>query len=167
MFSEMRIYIMNKNSVWFVGTCLLFFIAGYTMNDVAISLPRYKVAVVDINKVMDKSSEIKSLKISQEKQTKELETLISKAQNELANASDPNKFVQLEAIYKKQIEDKRTAIDEEYSKKIVQITSNIKSLISTEAKKTDYNLVLPAGMVISGGEDITENVIKDMKAQKQ
>ena len=54
---------MNKNSVWFVGTCLLFFIAGYTMNDVAISLPRYKVAVVDINKVMDKSSEIKSLKI--------------------------------------------------------------------------------------------------------
>lgn len=157
---------MNRNNIWFIGACLLFFIAGYTMNDVAISLPKYKVAVVDVNKVMDKSSEIRSLKISQEKQAKELETLISKAQNELANITDPNKFVQLEADYKKQIEAKRNAIEDEYNKKIVQITSNIKSLISTEAKKSDYNLVLPAGMVISGGDDITENVINDMKGKK-
>ena len=157
---------MNRNNVWFIGACLLFFIAGYTMNDVAISLPRYKVAVVDINKVMDKSSELQSLKNSQEKQAKELDTLISKAQNELANEHDPNKFLQLEANYKKQIETKRNAIDEEYNKKIIKITSNIKSLISTEAKKTDYNLVLPAGMVITGGDDITENVIKDMNVKK-
>ena len=157
---------MNKNNIWFIGACVLFFIAGYTMNDVAISLPKYKVAVVDINKVMDKSSQVQSLKISQEKQAKELETLISKAQNELANEHDPNKFVQLEANYKKQIDTKRDAIDEEYSKKMIQITSDIKSLISTEAKKTDYNLVLPAGMVISGGDDITENVIKDMNVKK-
>lgn len=157
---------MNRNNIWFIGACLLFFIAGYTMNDVAISFPRYKVAVVDITKVMDKSSEMQSLKISQEKQAKELDTLISKAQNELANEHDPNKFVQLEANYKKQIETKRDAIDNEYNKKIIQITSNIKSLISNEAKKTDYNLVLPAGMVISGGDDITENVIKDMNGKK-
>lgn len=157
---------MNKNNIWFIGACLLFFIAGYTMNDVAISLPRYKVAVVDITKVMDKSAEIKSLKISQEKQAKELEALISKAQNELANINDPNKFVQLETDYKKQIDAKRNSIEDEYNKKIVQITSDIKSLISTEAKKTDYNLVLPAGMVISGGDDITENVIKYMTGKK-
>ena len=155
-----------RNNIWFIGACLLFFIAGYTMNDVAISLPKYKVAVVDVNKIMDKSKDLQSLKISQEKQAKELETLVSKAQNELANERDPNKFVQLEANYKKQIEAKRNEIDEEYSKKLVQITSDIKSLISTEAKKTDYNLVLPAGMVISGGDDITENVINDMNQKK-
>ena len=157
---------MNRNNIWFIAACVLFFIAGYTMNDVAISLPKYKVAVVDINKVMDKSSQVQSLKISQEKQAKELETLISKAQNELANEHDPNKFVQLEANYKKQIETKRDAIDEEYSRKMVQITTDIKSLISNEAKKTDYNLVLPTGIVISGGDDITENVIKDMNVKK-
>lgn len=157
---------MNRNNIYFVGACLLFFIAGYTMNDVAISLPKYRVAVVDINKIMDKSAQVQSLKISQEKQAKELETLISKAQNELANEHDPNKFVELEANYKKQIETKRNAIDEDYSKKMVQITTDIKSLITNEAKKTDYNLVLPAGMVISGGDDITENVIKDMGSKK-
>ncbi len=157
---------MNKSNIWFIGACLLFFIAGYTMNDVAISLPRYKVAVVDVNKIMDKSTEVRNLKISQEKQIKDLETLVSKAQNELANVKDPNQFAQLESSYKKQIDSKRIAIDEEYSKKIVQITSDIRSMISNQAKKTDYNLVLPAGMVISGGDDITESVIKDMGAKK-
>ena len=157
---------MKKENIWFVAACALFFIGGYTMNDVAISLPRYKVAVVDITKVMEQSNDIKNLKASQDKQLKELQTLISKAQNEIANTQDEQKAVQLQANYSKEIETKRNAIDEEYSKKIVQITSDIRSMISNQAKKTDYNLVLPAGMVISGGDDITESVIKDMGAKK-
>ena len=156
-----------KNNIWFIGACILFFIAGYTMNDVAISLPRYKVAVVDITRVMDNSLQVKDLKASQEKQNKELETLVSKAQNELANEHDPNKFAQKEADYRKQIETKKNLIDDEYNKNIIQITNNIKSIISEQAKKTDYNLVLPAGMVISGGEDITENVISSMSSNNQ
>ncbi len=156
-----------RNNIWFIGACVLFFIAGYTMNDVAISLPRYKVAIVDITKIMELSPEVQNLRISQEKQTKELDNLISKAQNELANEKDQNKFLQLETSYKKQIEDKKLAIENEYNKKIVQITSIIKSTISQQAKKTDYNLVLPAGMVISGGEDITENVIKNMNTKNE
>lgn len=154
---------MKKENIWLIGACALFFIGGYTMNDVAISLPRYKVAVVDINKIMEQSKDIKNLKSAQDKQLKELETLISKAQNEIINTQDQNKAMQLQANYSKEIETKRNAIDEEYSKKIVQITSNIKNLIAEQAKKTDYNLVLPSGMVISGGEDITENVINNMQ----
>ena len=154
---------MKKENIWFVAACASFFIGGYTMNDVAISLPRYKVAVVDITKVMEQSNDIKNLKASQDKQLKELQTLISKAQNEIANTQDEQKAVQLQANYSKEIETKRNAIDEEYSKKIVQITSNIKNLVATQAKKADYNLVLPTGMVISGGEDITDNVLKEMQ----
>ena len=156
-------YKMKKENIWIIGACALFFIGGYTMNDVAISLPRYKVAVVDITKVMDQSKDVRNLKASQDRQLKELQTLISKAQNEIANTPDPNKAIELQANYRKEIETKQNAIDEEYSKKIVQITSNIKNRISTQAKKTDYNLVLPTGMVISGGEDITEHVIKEMQ----
>ena len=154
---------MKKENIWLVGACALFFIGGYTMNDVAISLPRYKVAVVDSTKVMEQSKDIKNLKASQDKQLKELETLISKAQNEIVNTQDQNKAMELQINYGKEIETKRNAIDEDYSKKIVQITTNIKNLISNQAKKTDYNLVLPTGMVISGGEDITDNVIKEMQ----
>ena len=154
---------MKKENIWLIAACALFFIGGYTMNNVAISLPRYKVAVVDINKIMEQSKEMKALKTAQDKQLKELETLISKAQNEIVNTQDQNKAMQLQLNYSKEIENKRNTIDEEYSKKIISITSNIKNIISTQAKKTDFNLVLPAGMVISGGEDITDNVIKEMQ----
>ena len=117
-----------KNSIWFLAICALFFIVGYNINDSAISFPRYKVAVVDISQILSKSSELQSLKISQEKQMKELNTL-----------------------------------DKEYETKVNKITSEVKTLISKEAKKSDYNLVLPTGMVISGGEDITQNVISAVK----
>ena len=130
----MRIYTMKKENIWFVAACALFFIGGYTMNDVAISLPRYKVAVVDITKVMEQSKDIKNLKSSQDKQLQELQTLISKAQNEIANTQDEQKAIQLQANYSKEIETKRNAIDEEYSKKIVQITSNIKNLVAMQQR---------------------------------
>ena len=54
-------------------------------------------------------------------------------------------------------------MDQEYNSKITLINSKIKTLISNEAKKSNYNLVLPTGMVISGGEDITDDIVKKMK----
>lgn len=54
-------------------------------------------------------------------------------------------------------------MEEEYNSKITKITNKIRTLISNEAKHENYNLVLPTGMVISGGEDITEQVVKKLK----
>jgi len=152
-----------KNNVWFIGACVMFFLVGYYANNTAVSLPKYKVAVVNITEVMEHSQEVKTLKASQEKQMKDLNDLITKAQTEIANEPDRNKAIQMESTYRKEIETKRNAMDEEYNSKIDKITANIKSLISKEAQKSDYNLVLPTGMVISGGDDITENIIKDIK----
>ena len=92
-----------------------------------------------------------------------LNTKYKELTENISNTQDEQKAIQLQANYSKEIETKRNAIDEEYSKKIVQITSNIKNLVATQAKKFDYNLVLPTGMVISGGEDITNNVLKEMQ----
>lgn len=152
-----------KNNIWFVIACVLMFFVGYSMNNVAISFPKYKVAVVDVQAVMAKSKDIQSLKIAQDKQIKDLNTLISKAQNEILNEQDRNKAVQLEESYRKQIEEKKNSMDEEYNKKLVLISTKIRNLISGEAKRTNYNLVLPVGMVITGGDDITQDIIGKMK----
>ena len=152
-----------RNNIWFLVTCALFFVAGYTINNSAISFPRYKVAVVDISKVLEKSPELQTLKVSQDKQMKELNTLITKAQSEIINAPDQAKALELENKYKKEIEAKRNVMDNEYNQKIDKITADVKDIIIKEAQKTEYNLVLPTGMVISGGDDITQNVIKDIK----
>lgn len=149
--------------MWFILACVLVFFVGYNINDVAVSFPRYKVAVVDVPTILSNSSEIQLLKVSQNKKMEELNTLISKAQNEIVNEPDRNKAVQMEAVYRKQIENKKNSMDEEYNNKLVKVTSKIRSLISSEAKKTNYNLVLPTGMVITGGDDITKDIVKKLK----
>ncbi len=152
-----------KNNIWFIVACVLVFFVGYNMNDVAVSFPRYKVAVVDVSTVLSNSQDIQSLKRSQDKKMEELNTLISKAQNEIVNEADRNKAIQMEASYRKQIEKKKNDMDQEYNTKISKINTSIKSLISNEAKKSNYNLVLPTGMVISGGDDITDEIVKKLK----
>ena len=152
-----------RNNIWFVIACVLVFCVGYNLNDVAISFTRYKVAVIDISEVMSKSTELQDLKRAQDKDMEDLNILISKAQNELINEQNRTKFIQKEAEYRRQIETKKKDIDKKYATKFVKINDNIKNLIVKEAKKASYNLVLPTGMVISGGEDITESVVKNMK----
>lgn len=152
-----------KNNIWFILTCVLAFFAGYNLNDAALSVSGYKVAVVDVAEILSHSAEIQQLKISQEKDNEELNILISKAQNDLLNESDRTKFLQKENDYKKQIELKKSEIDKKYNSKLSVINNNIKNTISAEAKKENYNLVLPAGMVISGGKDITSNIVEKIK----
>ena len=152
-----------KNNIWFIIACVLVFCVGYNMNDVAVSFPKYKVAVIDVPTVLSNSSETQELKRLQDKDMEELNILISKAQNELLNEPDKSKLLQKEAAYRKQIETKKKEIDEKYNSKLAKINDNIKNVINKEAQKSNYNLVLPTGMVISGGEDITDNVVKKMK----
>ena len=152
-----------KINIWFVIACVLVFCVGYNMNDVAVSFPKYKVAVIDVAQVLENSNEIQELKRAQDKDMEELNTLISKAQNDLLNEHNKSKLIQKESNYRQQIETKKKNMDKEYSLKLAKINDHIRLMISKEAKKSNYNLVLPTGMVISGGDDITVNVIKQMK----
>lgn len=152
-----------KINIWFVIACVLVFCVGYNMNDVAVSFPKYKVAVIDVAQVLENSNEIQELKRAQDKDMEELNTLISKAQNDLLNEHNKSKLIQKESNYRQQIETKKKNMNKEYSLKLAKINDHIRSMISKEAKKSNYNLVLPTGMVISGGDDITVNVIKQMK----
>lgn len=152
-----------KINIWFVIACVLVFCVGYNMNDVAVSFPKYKVAVIDVAQVLENSNEIQELKRAQDKDMEELNTLISQAQNDLLNEHNKSKLIQKESNYRQQIETKKKNMDKEYSLKLAKINDHIRSMISKEAKKSNYNLVLPTGMVISGGDDITVNVIKQMK----
>lgn len=152
-----------NNKIWFVLICLVAFLIGYSMNNLAISVPKYRVAVIDVTSLLENSSEMKTLNLEHAKQTQELNTLISKAQNELLNEHDKAKLLQKEALYRSQIEKKKQEIDNNYNSKLETISNNIKNTINSEAQKADYNLVLPTGMVIAGGEDITSSVLKKIK----
>jgi Skp family chaperone for outer membrane proteins len=152
-----------KNNIWFIIACVLVFCVGYNLNDSAVSFQKYRVAVVDVSQLLSHSPDVQELKRIQDKETEELNTLISKAQNEILNTTDKDVVLKKEAEYRQQIEVKRSNMEKQYASKLEEVNKKIRKIISTEAQKENYNLVLPVGMVISGGEDITENVVKTMK----
>lgn len=152
-----------KNNIWFLIACVLAFCVGYNLNNTAVSFQKYRVAVVDISEILSHSADARELKLLQDKETEELNTLITKAQNEILNTNDKDAMLQKELSYKQQIEAKRSEMDKKYTQKLEEINKNLRNVISQEAQKENYNLVLPVGMVISGGDNITENVVKSMK----
>ena len=65
----------------FLFICLMAFALGYSINNIAISDTAPKIAVVDVQKIVQNSSQVKQLKTDQEKKLSEMQTTIQKAQS--------------------------------------------------------------------------------------
>lgn len=137
---------MNKK-VKFLTVGLAAFVIGFAANNFAMSdVPaNYKVAVVDIPQVVSSSAQVKNLK--KEQQAK----------------ADETKKKDLETKYTKELQTKREKMEKEYLTKLSAIDDNISKTVETQAKEGGYNLVLAKGVVLHGGEDITQAVIKALK----
>ncbi len=136
------------------------FVAGYSINNIAVSgtNPDYKVAIVDIQKIVSNSSEIKALKTDQEKQVQAMQATIDKARAEISKEKDPAKIAQLEEKYRNEINQQKLALDTSYNSKLTAIDNKIKTAVIEKARSMNYNIVLPKNTVLYGGDDITDQV---------
>ncbi len=146
----------------FLFVCLMAFALGYSINNIAISDTAPKIAVVDVQKIVANSSQVKQLKADQEKKLGEMQKTIQQAQSEISKEKDPTKITALEEKYRNQINDQKVALDKDYNDKLTKIDSEIRSAVVEKAKSLNYNLVLPKSMVFYGGEDITDVIAKDI-----
>ena len=150
-----------------IGTLIITgaFALGYSINNIAISNtnPDYRVAIVDIQKIVANSSEIKTLKLEQEKEIQNLQSTIDKARTEISNEKDPVKIAQLEEKYRKQINDQKLTLDISYNSKLTAIDNKIKTAVVEKARSMNYNMVLPKNTVLFGGDDITDQVAQIIK----
>lgn len=122
-----------------------------------------KIAVVDIQKVVSSSSQVKTLKAAQEAKNKELTNFIKKAQAEVNKQTDANKKKSVAAQYEKQLIAKREANAKEYANKLKAIDTNITAQIGKKATEMGYTMVLPKSAVIYGGDDITATILQVIK----
>ncbi len=134
------------------------------LNNFALSsINEFKIAVVDIQKIVSNSSEVKDLKTEQQNKIKDLQTFIEKAKKDVNAQTDETKKKTLEDSYNKELNVRTKTIEKDYSQKLKAIDSNISTLIAKEAKAKSYNMVIAKGVVLYGGDDITDNIIKTMK----
>ena len=122
-----------------------------------------KVAVVDLQKVVNNSTQIKSLKKEQEAKKKELIQFIQKANEEIKKQPDVEKKEALVKKYKKEVETKTETNAKLYKTKFDAADKHITDVIAQQAKSLGYDMVFAKGVVLFGGDDITEAVVKAVK----
>ena len=154
-----------KNKILATLIVISAFIAGYSINSIAISntTPEYKIAVVDIATILKNSKEINDLKLEQEKQMQNMQATIDKAKAEISKEQDPAKIAQLEEKYRNEINKQKLALDTSYNNKLTAIDNKIKTAVVEKARSMNYNMVLPKNTVLFGGDDITEQVATIIK----
>jgi len=123
----------------------------------------FSLAVVDVQKVVSSSKQVNALKDEQKSKIGGLTEFVKTAKNAVEKESDPVKKKALEEKYNKELVSKKEAIEKEYVKKLSNIDSNISALIASKAKAKGYDVVLAKGVVLYGGEDITNEIAKEVK----
>ena len=153
---------MNK-SVKYVALGLAAFVIGMSVNNFAVSNVPSKIAVVDVQKVVASSSQVKALKADREAKIKDLANFVTTARANVAKETNAAKKKTLEDKYNKELNSKRDAIQKDYAKKLAAIDKSISSVINQKAKAANYDIVLAKGVVLYGGTDITAEIAKSVK----
>lgn len=117
-----------------------------------------KIAVVNVQEVVNSSAKVQALKKQQEAKAKEFVTFIEKARKDVAATTDVNKKKSLEEKYTKELNTKKEANDKEYAKQLAEIDAAISNQIANVAKSNGYDIVISRGIVLYGGNDITDAV---------
>lgn|SRR5574344_802137 len=129
----------------------------------AMNVANAKIAVVDVPAVVASSAEVNSLKESQKLKIRELADFVKNAKADVAAASDASKKKALEDKYNKELNVRKQKIDADYANSLSNIEKNISGVISKKAKDDNYQIVLSKGIVLYGGDDITNAVKKLVK----
>ena len=123
-----------------------------------VSFAECNIAVVDLQKVVDNSAQVKTLKNEHTAKIKELNGIITKAQEEIAKQTDTKKIVEIQDKYTNQFNNKKSEIDKIYSSKLANIETQINSEIEKKAKADGYDFVFAKSVALYGGKDITPEI---------
>ena len=146
---------MDKIRLGLLCSCVLMFSQ--------VGFAAEKIGVVDIQAIVNNSSEVRALKSERASQMDSLNRIVIDAQNAISKENDPQKIIQLQDRYTNEFNSRKESIDAQYSSKLAQIESRLNSQISESAKKNGYDFVFAKSVVFRGGEDITSLISKDIR----
>lgn len=122
-----------------------------------------KVAMVDVQKIVNNSAAVNALKVEHQSKMSELQTWLSNAQKEINKETISSKKEKLTKKYQQELNQKQQAVQQAYAQELQKTDALISEDITKIAKEKGYNLVLVKGMVISGADDITDDIIERVK----
>lgn len=156
---------VSKNLAIIAITFVISFGLGTLISNLGAPDPssNFRVAVVDIQKISSNSEQINSINFDRTKKLNSLQKAIDNAESEVISEKNILKQKALETGYNQELLGRKNSIDKEYVKKMSGVEIKMNSIINKIAQKKHYNLVLDKNSVISGGINITDEVIKELK----
>lgn len=122
-----------------------------------------KIAVIDLPAVVSQSSKVTELKKEKNTAEKEIRKWLNESQKAVNDEKDKEKQEELLKQYREDFAVKRQEIAQSYLEKLRDAEESINKIISDEAQKKGYSMVLTKGLTVYGGDDITQDVIKAVK----
>ena len=139
------------------------FIVGLGFNSFAMSDVPSQIAVVDVNRVISNSSQVMALKKEQNLKNEELQKWLVTAKADVEKQKTQEGKEKLIKKYDSDFRKKQQAIQKDYTEKLQAIDKDISGVIAKTAKDKGYDVVLAKGVVLYGGEDITNTISKLIK----
>lgn len=122
-----------------------------------------KIAVVNMTAVATQSAELNQLKRSNSERLNELSLWLDRAKQEINAEKKKAKRENLAREYKEIAQKRNAEIKADYDKGMSAIAQNINELIDKTAKKYGCRTVFNRSAVLSGGIDITQEVVSALK----
>ncbi len=154
---------MKKQVKLLMAVAFAFGIGFGTANLAISNATAPTIAVVNIDKVLNSSSQVAALKSEQKAKASELKTWLKNAQDDVDKQKTPQAKQAARAKYEKELMNKRAANNKAFSGKLAAIDASVTKTISQYAKSKGYPIVLAKSVVIYGGTDITNEVAKLVK----
>lgn len=151
---------MKLNLKWLVAGVVMTTLA--TIN-ASCAADTNKIAVVDLQKVVSSSKQVKVLKDEQYKKVTDLEKWLEVAQADIKKQSSEENKQKLIKKYDAELAKKREANTQEYNKKLSEIDASVSQTITNYAKSKGYDMVIAKSNVLFGGIDITNEIMKIVK----
>jgi len=132
----------------------------------ALELKRQNVGLIDVNYVVNNSKITQALKTKQDSLTIELQKYsITEKEKMLSSQTSLNKQdVEKELI--KKVSLKKSDLEKEYKENFVLVQQKVKTAVEEVQKKKQLDLVFTKDSLVSGGVDITKDVIEVLDAIK-
>ena len=122
-----------------------------------------KVAVIDVQRVVVSSKDIAALKTERDAQVAELKKLADDANEKIKKEKDEKKKKELSEKYLTEINSKKEEFDKIYASALQASDKKLNGIIGAVAEKQGLQVVVNKASIVSGGVDITEAVVEQVR----
>ena len=121
------------------------------------------IAVANVQEIVAASPKVQSLQEEQKNRIENLSKFVKDANEEISKAENDKVKKELENTYMAELAEQRAAFEQDYVKKLAEISNELSEIINVKAAKNGYSVVLSKDAVVAGATEITKELIEYVK----